>query len=195
MLTVTTHSTATITDYFSHYRDLVSGSLDNNDTIVGGEGVFVEIDESKFAKRKSHRGHPVKGCWVVGGVERTEARGLFVEVVAERSRETLLEVIARHVRPGSIVLTDLWRGYAELGNILPVEHRSVNHSRWFVDPIDGTHTNTIEGTWCGIKRKIPIRNRNADTIDKHLLEFIWRRKNADDLWGGLMRAFRTTWFD
>jgi hypothetical protein len=32
---------------------------------------IVEVDESKFGKRKYHRGHRVEGVWVIGGVERT----------------------------------------------------------------------------------------------------------------------------
>ena len=36
---------------------------------IGGEGIIVEIDESKFGKRKYNRGHRVEGVWVVGGVE------------------------------------------------------------------------------------------------------------------------------
>lgn len=195
IIALTGHSKPTITDYLGHYRDLIAGCLENEDVMVGGENVFVEIDESKFAKRKNNRGHAVEGCWVVGGVERTTERRIFIEVVPDRTRETLINVISRHVLPGSIVLTDLWRGYLGLEDILGVQHRTVNHSLSFRNPVNDTHTNTIEGTWCGIKRKIPIRNRNSDTIDRHLMEFIWRRKNQENLWLGLMKAFKETWFD
>ena len=59
---LTGHSKGTITDYIGHYRDLVSGCLDSNDTEIGGEGIVVEIDKSKFAKRKYHRRHRIEGC-------------------------------------------------------------------------------------------------------------------------------------
>ena len=85
----TGHSIATITDYLGHYRQLVAGSLDKDDCVIGGPGIIVEIDESKFGNRKYNRGHRVEGVWVVGGVERTKKRAMFVEVVSDRTAETL----------------------------------------------------------------------------------------------------------
>ena len=40
---------------------------------VGGPGHIVEIDESKFGKRKYNKGHPVGDkSWVFGGICRTD---------------------------------------------------------------------------------------------------------------------------
>jgi transposase-like protein len=188
----TGHSTRTITDYLGHYRQLVCGALEADDCMIGGEGVVVELDESKFGKRKCNRGHHVDGAWVIGGVERGEARRMFVQVVEDRSAETLLRVISEHVLPGSIVYTDLWKGYSGIEYILGLEHLTVNHSKTYKDPETGCHTNTIEGTWNGIKMRIPVRNRTFDDITDHLLEFVWRRKHQADLWSGLLEAFRMT---
>ena len=44
---------------------------------VGGPGTIVEIDESKFGKRKYHRGKHVDGMWVFGGVERGKKENCF----------------------------------------------------------------------------------------------------------------------
>jgi hypothetical protein len=169
--------------------------MDSDNIAIGGDGILVEIDESKFAKRKYNRRYHVEGAWVVGGVERTPERKLFCEAVKDRSTAKLNDVISRHVLPGSIVLTDLWHGYLSVPEVLGLQHQTVSHSLNFVVPITGTHTNTIEGTWCGIKRKIPIRNKCGDTVEKHILEFIWRRKNCDNLWVGLMRAFQETQYE
>src|SRR5215813_11075282 len=111
---MTGHSKQSIANFISLFRQVVATSLERDDTIIGGEGITVEIDESKFGKRKYNRGHRVEGVWVIGGVERTANRLMFAEVVEQRDAVTLLDVISRHVAAGSIVHTDLWRGYAQL---------------------------------------------------------------------------------
>jgi transposase-like protein len=178
-----------------HFRQLVSSTLDDEDTLIGGPGVIVEIDESKISKRKYNRGHRVEGAWVVGGVEHTPQRKVFLVSVQNRSRNTLENIIRRHVAAGSIIRTDLWRGYGFLDEDLTYEHQSVNHSLYLRDPNTGVHTNTIEGTWSGLKRNIQMRYRTNSAIDKHLVEFIWRRKHAGDLWGGFLDALRDVHYD
>ena len=176
-----THSDhATVTAWSRYLRQAITYDLvhDPLHTKIGGPGVVVELDESKFGKRKYNRGHAVEGVWVVGGVERTPERRMFAVSVADRSAPTLLDVIERHVHPGSIVFTDCWKGYNTEGllEMGMMEHKTVNHSETYVDPDSGCCTNSIEGTWAGIKLRIPARNRNKDDVDERLLEFIWRRK-------------------
>jgi transposase-like protein len=190
LIRFTGHSPNTATAYVKYFRQVVCEAVLDDNNMVGGEGIIVEIDESKFGKRKNNRGHPVEGVWVVGGVERTYERRFFAETVTDRSATTLMGVITRHVRPGSIIHTDLWRGYIGL-ELLGFIHKTVNHSLFFVGP-DGVHTNTIEGCWNGVKLKISVRNRNKNDMDDCLLEFIWRRKNKDDLWGGFIEALKNT---
>lgn len=191
----TKHSKHTICDFLTYYRDLVADSLDFEDSVIGGEGIEVELDETKIAKRKYHRGHRVEGAWVLGGVERTPQRKVFIVQVPDRTKETLHQVIHEHVLPGSIILTDLWRGYSKIDQINGYSHMTVNHSANFKDPITNTHTNTIEGTWSALKRQIPIRNRNRLTIETHLWEFIWRRKNNGRLWAALLEALKEIHYD
>src|SRR5271154_3427583 len=190
---ITGHSSHTIADYLRHFQQLVASNINEDDAIIGGPNIVVEIDESKMGKRKYHQGHRVEGVWVVGGIERTTERKMFATSVQDRTQETLLDVITRHVAPGSIIHTDLWRGYYGLDTI-GMTHRTVNHSRHFVDPETGVHTNTIEGTWNGIKLKIAPRNRTEEHVDGHLLVFIWKRNNIENLWVGLLDALRETAF-
>lgn len=186
LCTIGGFATHTVTDFFGHLRQLVSDSLEEDDCIIGGDGIRVELDESKFGKRKYNRGHRVDGVWVFGGVEKTEERKVFLGIVERRDAYTLRCLILKHVRRGSIVITDFWRGYLGLEELGYV-HLRVNHSETFVDDVSGACTNTIEGTWSAVKRMVPIRNRTEDCGD-NLWEFIWRRRAGSDLWKGLLDA-------
>jgi hypothetical protein len=66
--------------------------------MIGGEVKVVEIDESKFGKRKYHRGHYVKVQLVFGGVERGTGR-TFLVAVHDRSAETLIDIIKQWILP------------------------------------------------------------------------------------------------
>ena len=50
---------------------------------IGGEGKVVQIDESKFGKRKYHCGHHVEGQWVFGRIEN-DSRECFLIAVEKR---------------------------------------------------------------------------------------------------------------
>ena len=132
-----------------HLRSIVKkinskakASIESSSMCVGGPGIIVEIDESKFGKRKYNRGHRVEGVWVLGLVERTVERKILFVLVKNRKKETLTTIIRQFVYPGSIVYTDCWKGYTEIHKYY--EHHTVNHSIGFKDPISGIHTNTIE---------------------------------------------------
>lgn len=129
---------------------------------IGGPGIVVEIDETKFGRRKYNRGHVVEGIWVLGMVERTADRRLVLIPVEKRDRNTLLALIKRHVAPGSIIHTDLWRGYTNLSKHFV--HNTVNHSKWFVDEETGIHTNTIEGNWSYVKQNVYKKWRTKKNI-------------------------------
>jgi hypothetical protein len=195
MLQQAGHSTATVSAYRVYFRDLVSNMLETDDMIIGGPGIQVQVDETKFGKRKYHRGHRVDGAWVLVGVEKTEERLVFAEVVADRSAETIAAVLSRHLAHGSILCTDQWKGYAGISDRFEIEHRTVNHSLWFKDPATGVDTNTVEGTNYALKRSVPPRNRTETSLPSHLLEFVWRRKNARNLWNSFIDALKETGYD
>jgi hypothetical protein len=73
----------TVCDWAGFCRQVCLKFYAENPEKLGGRGYTVEIDESKFGKRKYWRGHKVDGCWVFGGVERESGR-VFMEVVEKR---------------------------------------------------------------------------------------------------------------
>lgn len=76
--------------------------------MVNGHGHTIEIDESKFGRRKHHRGHRVKRQWVFGGYER-EKGNCFMVSVENRPADTLLKVIKDWVKPGTTMISDCWK--------------------------------------------------------------------------------------
>ena len=54
-------------DWYNFVRDICA---EYHTALIGGPEIEVEIDESKFGKRKYNRGRVVDGHWVFGGIER-----------------------------------------------------------------------------------------------------------------------------
>ncbi|CEF61635.1 Transposase, ISXO2-like domain-containing protein [Strongyloides ratti] len=100
-------SSTTVCSFLSYFRQLVADALTTEECVIGGEGIIVEIDETKMGKRKYNRGHSVDGVWVVNGVEKTEKGRVFAVSAEKRDSDTLLDVIKKHVKPGFIIQTDL----------------------------------------------------------------------------------------
>jgi hypothetical protein len=190
-MVITGQSSAIITAFSKHMHQLLSDNVNEDNCCIGGPSITVEVDECKIAKRKYHRGHFVEGAWIIGGVKRTPQRRIFVEIIETRDFQTIREVLSRKVKPGSILLTDIEHGYSGI-EAIGVGHGIVNHSKHFKDPETGIHTNTIEGSWAGIKNFIPVRNRNKDSIEEHILSLIWRRQNEGKIWVGFLEALANT---
>ena len=75
----------------------------------------------------------------------------------DRREQTLLQLIERYILPGSHIVSDGWRAYANINRINngTYEHSVITHQRNFVDPADGeVHTQNIENTRMRAKRKL-----------------------------------------
>ena len=83
---------STAVDWASFCREVLEHAFLNEEEKLGGVGKIVEIDESKFGKRKYHRGHAVEGQWVFGGIQRDNGR-CFLVPVETRDAATLLDVL------------------------------------------------------------------------------------------------------
>ena len=196
VISFTGHSSAKVVGFWGHFRRLVASTLDVEDTIIGGQDVIVEVDESKLVQKNYNRGHRVEGVWVEVGVERTDARKVFIVPVERRDAETLTAIIKDCVVSGSKVFTDGWKGYGCVDDDQDYERCTINHSIEFRDSQTGVHTNTVEGINSGIKRRIAVRSRVREGIEEHLDEFVWRRKHEEEnLWEYFMDAIRDIHYD
>ena len=130
---------------------------------IGGSNKTVEIDESKFGRRKYHRDHPVKGQSVFGGLEREPGK-TFLVPLPYRTADTLKAVIDAWIEPGTAVNSDCWGAYRDL-DAQGYTHRTV-------DQRSVAHTYTFESTWRHVKAFLSLYNRKGDNI-YHLARYMF----------------------
>lgn len=186
----------TVSRYNKLFRKYIKDKqLMNPRNKIGGRNEIIEIDETKIAKRKYNKGHKVEGAWVIGGIQRSrlknkvknENKKIFLEPIEERNIENINEIINKYIKKGTTIYTDCWKGYNDL-NKIGYKHKTVNHKKHFKDPITGIHTNTIEGTWNGLKQSIISRNRNKKDIVLYLREYQRRKKNREyNIWKNFLK--------
>ena len=46
-------------------QKILLSKIEEEDQVIGGEGIQVQVDESKFGECKYHRGHRVYRAWVI----------------------------------------------------------------------------------------------------------------------------------
>ena len=171
----------TIVDWCQFAREVCIGLINTENEQIGGPGVEIEIDETKFWKRKYHRGKRVDGVWVFGGIAR-HSKKCFFEIVEERSAARLIPIIKRYVKPGSIILSDKWKDYSCLKDE-GYNHLTVNHSVEFKNKKTGACTNLIESTCNAVKKSLPKYGTQKQLYDSYLVEYCIRKKylnNAED---------------
>jgi transposase-like protein len=157
--------------------------LDNE--AIGGSGVVVEIDESKFSKRKYNCGRSLREGWVFGGIER-QSRKMFFSFVIDRTEITLLDIIKRRILPGSVIHCDMFRSYVNL-ELHGYTVFRVNHSENFVDPSTGAHTQNIESAWGRLKRFMrSIGSNLGEYTDEYMMESLYREKHLNDMFDSLL---------
>ena len=130
----------------------------HSNVTLGGRGKTVKIDKSMFGhKRKYNCGWINRGTWVFGMVERGTGQALAFQVPII-TRETLVAgLVQQFVEPGTTIVSDKFSPHFNL-NSLGYIHIMVTHSENFVNPFTGAHSNTIEGVWSQINRKLKAMN-------------------------------------
>ena len=100
-----------------------------------------------------------------------------MQVVPQRTAATLLPLIQQHVAPGTVIHSDQWASYNQVGTLPNVSaHRTVNHSVEFVSP-SGVHTQNVESYWNRSKMKLKrMRGCAAKEVPSYLDEFMWRER-------------------
>ncbi|EPR77997.1 putative transposase [Spraguea lophii 42_110] len=123
----------------------------------------------------------VEGVWILGGIERTPEKKCFFEVLRFRNKESLNTLIKNNIKINTHVYTDMWKGYFDLGQIGYI-HKTVNHSREFVNRENGVHTNAIEGIWAALKEFTPKRYRSQKYVVRYLNTYELRKNLKEEFY-------------
>jgi len=171
----------TVVDFYNFCREVCSVVLQEQSEQISGPGKIVEIDESKFGKRKYNRGKRVDGCWVFGGIERdSNPPKCFFVTVSDRSAQTLIPLIKCWIPPETTIVSDCWKSYSSLASEGYI-HDTVNHSIQFVSD-SGAHTNHIESRWNALKRSLSRFGTSKDLYNSYFAEYCIRRQFIDTFW-------------
>ena len=175
--------TDTAVNWYSYCREVCEQILIEDNRPVGGPGLTVEIDESKYGKRKYNRGRRVEGQWVFGGICR-EDKNCFLVTVPDRSSDTLIPIINTLIAPGSTINSDCWASYNSISaQERQYIHKRVNHSIEFVTssgPDIGTHTNLIESTWRASKGDLPKTGTQKQLLQSYLWVYCVKKRYLGD---------------
>ncbi len=83
-------------------------------------------------------------------------------------------------RATALFLHHLWWA----GRLTWYQHHTVNHSRWYVDPQTGTHTQHLERAWRSYKEQIwRLRGNRTDSLLSDNLSVIKWNEWKETLWG------------
>src|SRR3954464_9486542 len=140
----------------------LSGDVEVDETLIGGKPRAADRARAKrqAAAWQSSQvvSHPSQiarlaqrpKTMVFGAVER--GGRIRATVIPDSQAVTLSGNVRRFVLPSARLITDDWRGYADVGRDY-AQHDTINHSAGVYVSGD-VHTNTIEGFWATVKTGI-----------------------------------------
>lgn len=168
-------SSKTVSHWYVYALKIVHAIISARPIVkIGGPEVQVQIDESKFlGKRKYNRGRGMPACfgWVFGGICKETKHGFYL-LVDKRDAATLVPIIEERIEKGSEVHSDYWGAYNSLQRI-GYNHKKVNHSQNFVDPITGAQTQKIESMWRALKAFVKPKYRNLKFLQQSLSKYVF----------------------
>ncbi len=170
----------TVNRYYNLFRLKIAASAQSEGSLFSGE---IECDESYFgAKRvRGKRGRGAAGKTPVFGVLKRDGN-VYVEIVQNCSKQSLMPIIQGKILEGSTVYTDGWKAYD--GLILNgYDHFRIFHSN---DEFarGKNHVNGIESFWSFAKRRLAKFNGLSDhKFFLHLkeCEFRFNHRRQKDL--------------
>ena len=149
--------------------EVFSGIVEVDETYMGGKWVNKRkrIRDKGTKRGRGTSKQPVFGIYARQGI-------VWAEIVDDVEAATLLPLIRRQVRKGSIVCSDTFRSYTGVATQGYV-HRMVEHGKGEYSDLKGTHINGLEGFWGYLKRQLAAKGGiRRERIGLYLAEYVWR---------------------
>lgn len=140
-----------------------------------------ELDESYFgpSRVKGKRGRGAGKKIIVFGILKRAGK-VYLKVIDRATKEEMLPVILRKIRPGADIYTDKWKSYDALA-IYGYDHYRVDHGKDEFVRDEIYHVNGIESCWSFLKRRLSKFNGiPKKQFMKHLMESEWRYNHRKD---------------
>ena len=132
-------------------------------------------------KVKAHRGRvPRAKCWALCIVDFTyKSNKGFITIIENKSKEVVLPIINKVVRPGSIIHTDKAKVYNSLKNNPEFTHKSIVHKYNFVDYKENVHTQNVESYNNKVKMRIKVmKGIKSECRENFINEFMRLDNNS-----------------
>ena len=185
-------SRKTSIDWRSFCSEVTLNWQANLQQAIGGPGIIVEIDETVIVKRKYNKGRAIKEVWIFGGIERESGKCFVIELLVAfnienlskderlkrlpRDKATLLPIIQKFIRPGSIIYSDGWGAYNCLSEY-GYTHDTVIHKTNYVNPDNNVvHTQTIERMWKDLKEWISRPGMRPMYLQQYISRWLFARR-------------------
>lgn len=165
----------TVINRYRFFRERIFEYLEEQFTKMSGE---LELDESYFGgKRKGKRGRGAYNKAIVFGILERNGK-VYVKVVPNASKETLMKQIKDNTKKGSVFYTDCFKSYKSLKQF--GKHKRINKRYTFAK--GRNHINGIEGFWSYAKERFMkyhgINRKNYPLYLKEM-EFRFNHRNED----------------
>jgi transposase len=165
----------TVHNCFMQFRKCINVYLEKEHKKLNGK---LEIDESYFGgKRKGNRGRGANNKAIVFGILERKGK-VFLKIVENVSKETLMDAIRNKTKKGSVFYTDGFKSYASLEQY--GKHNIIRHSD---DEFakGHNHINGIEGFWSYAKERFhKYHGINKNNYPLYLKEMEFRYNNRNE---------------
>lgn len=168
---ITGVSQSSVIQWNRNLRDVCAWWLKENPQMLGGVGRIVQVDEYNLGQ--------VPDRWVFAGIDLTAGKG-YLEMIKDRTPQTLLRIIQENILPGTEIQSDNFAAYdgiAAISVIPPFSHKVID-----IDNSMPESSTNVKSFWKNAKLKFKNMCGVQTTMaQSHLAEFIWQQHHGKNM--------------